>query len=934
MLDSDCDALTCEFVDNPNVSSGLECSCECSETYTISGFVRKDGDGLQGATISAGSEEVVSGVNGAFTITNVCSGVTQVIASDQDGGCPTVKEIPALSEDTSSLAIELECTCVENECYYDDNAYCQEGELIDYPDLSDEEQWNEYCVERCSDDEDCHEDLCINNDGTCLEECSSTPSDDNYDSDCACSMAQNGVCPPGCTQANDIDCKDYMTPDCGDRRISYPYESCDYGKNEEGPYDGQFSYCSEEHCDDCNCDSLSGCGNFILEAGEACEIGMMCSNGSACTACTCGGTGCTASLGVPALKVNYSIKVRSMLLNWSIDAGCAPAVMSFDVHRCTKLVSTSCLSKEEFNPVAQGLLGTKLSFTDSSADQGTTNCYFVRATYKPGAGPAPTDSLIVCQSSGSFFCMERAGNTGEFCLYNKRSSCNSNNNIDMIEDCSATENYCMGPDRDGVTSCSSQGVCDICNGLYGSYSNLDLIVPTEDSEEGAFKFCSYNGQFNRAVVSGCYLDRTKTLFDAFRYCANVASCYDYKSQEACVYNDDDPASDPCGKNQGCEWNWLDQGQKELGGVCRPTNPLMQNCLFCDDPKYNWLTPICTQFSCSLFGEKCNYLGREAGSTTCSDTPAAKCGDYKDYDNPNEACIGPEAGTPVAVDVQYDSNLSRISGTNVVTQRSNDVLGLGKCYWDSTNQLCLRNADNLPVTDFQKGTGADCNASRDYYCEADFTDPNTTILPSGLGSLYPADLRIRFSVDDNYPMSKIKTYFCIDTKECYPDQLADKGEYREIMDTSGQFTAYYYSVDPAKNLEPVKSTVIIVDVDPPVIDITDPADAESFPTNQALITIEGTVDTDARYVCANNTVTKKQVCINSCAFEQQVKKMGCFSVDTGEFTMTLNITNSTSINATRNIVFYAEDFAGNKYSSTMLGILFDIQPPSIPNIIIY
>lgn len=286
-----------------------------------------------------------------------------------------------------------------------------------------------------------------------------------------------------------------------------------------------------------------------------------------------------------------------------------------------------------------------------------------------------------------------------------------------------------------------------------------------------------------------------------------------------------------------------------------------------------------------------------------------------------------------VDAQYDSNLTRVSGTNAVTEKSNDVLGLGKCYWDSTNSLCLRNADNLPVTDFQKGTGADCNSSRDYMCEADFRNPITTLLPSGSG-LYPADLRIRFIVEDNYPMGRIKTYFCIDNKECYPDQLAENGEYRELRDESGPFTAYYYSVDPAKNLEVVKSTMIIIDVDPPVIDITDPADAESFPTNQPEITIEGVVATDAKYVCANNTATKKVVCINSCAFDQAINKMECFSDKTGEFEMTINIGNSTGLNATRNVIFYSEDFAGNKYSNTLLGILFDIEPPTTPTIVIY
>lgn len=912
-LDTSCDAA-CEFVENPDLSSLQICSCDCENTYTISGIVKRNNQGIQGATVSIGSESTTSGTGGVFMIANVCEGESVVLAQSSDGSCSKSTALSEpLADDISNFIINLDCTCVENTCYFDQNAYCQGGQLVTY-DLTIASQNYSYCVQRCSEDEDCGSDSCVNNDGSCLAECSATPSAENYDSDCVCSSTQNGVCPVGCSESNDVDCKDFMSPSCGDGMVFYPYESC-----EDNPLEGQFSYCSKDSCDECNCDSLFGCGNFILEAGEACEIGMKCSDGSDCTACVCGGAGCSGVLATPFLSVNYSSQTKSTMLKWTLDAKCAPAVQSFDVYKCKKVVAADCTSKIIGFDLAVGgaqLTKDKFNFTDLVM-QNTNYCYFVRASYRDSSIP-DSDSLIKCQASGDDFCMDRPGDTSEHCIGNKRIKCKPDNNIQTLQDCSVNSSYCMGPDRDGITSCSALGVCDVCNGLFGSYSNLDLTVRVlESTGTTALKYCSPEVP-GADLVAGCYLDHTRTLFDAFRYCANVASCYDYKSQDACL-----DSSDPCGKNKGCEWVWM--SETELGGICRPANKLIQNCRLCDDPKYNWITPICTPATCSLFGENCNYQGLDFSSVSCSDTPTARCPQY----TTEQACTG---GTPVSVDAQYDANRTRISGTNALTHRSNDVLDLGKCYWDSTNVRCLRNADNLPVN-FQQNTGFDCNTSTNFACEADFRDPVTTILPSGSG-IYPADVRIKFTVSDNYPLAQINTYFCIDNKPCYPDRLADKGEYRELRSASGRFTVYYYSVDPAKNLEVIKNTTILVDVDPPIIELTDPADAESFPTNQQDVTVKGLVPTDARYVCANNTATKKTVCANNCALKQVINKIPCFSETTGEFTMTINIGNSTGINATRNIIFYSEDFAGNKYSNTLLGILYDIVPPSAPTIIIY
>jgi len=278
------------------------------------------------------------------------------------------------------------------------------------------------------------------------------------------------------------------------------------------------------------------------------------------------------------------------------------------------------------------------------------------------------------------------------------------------------------------------------------------------------------------------------------------------------------------------------------------------------------------------------------------------------------------------------NNVRVNGSHALSP-SNDELGLGKCYFDFVNKRCLRNADNVSIN-YSANTGFDC-ASNDYYCESDFSNPVTIIIPNSMG-LYPADVTIRFAVQDNYPSSKLSTYFCISSTHCYPNNLATNGVYSERIPASGRYYVYYYSVDPAKNLEVVRNITILVDADAPVIDLIDPANASDFVTNQVILTVKGKTTLDAAYVCANNLVTKKTVCINNCAnpaLVNGIKKMDCFSDATGIFDLPINLNGTSNVNSARDIIFYSEDFVGNKYNNTMYGIIYDIEPPSAPTILI-
>jgi hypothetical protein len=237
---------------------------------------------------------------------------------------------------------------------------------------------------------------------------------------------------------------------------------------------------------------------------------------------------------------------------------------------------------------------------------------------------------------------------------------------------------------------------------------------------------------------------------------------------------------------------------------------------------------------------------------------------------------------------------------------------------------MRDADGLRAN-FSTGKGFDC-ADRDSFCESDFDSPVTTLIPSSFG-LYPADARIRYVVSDDYPASSIKTYFCLSSGSCYPTATA-QGAIQVSVGTSGSYNLYYYSEDPAKNLEVVRKVALDFDAEPPIIDLISPANASDFPTNQQNFTIKLKTAPDARYLCANNTLTRQTQCFNSCSLAA-----GNCIPSTGMLDITIHLGGATGLNATRNIVLYSEDFAGNKYQNTMMGIMLDIEPPRAPVIYI-
>jgi hypothetical protein len=790
----------------------------------------------------------------------------------------------------------------------DNDSYCDLDHVLHEFDLSILDQKKEYCTYCAAEDDACGDfRLCRAGDGACPLSC--TPSND---ADCACNAdAKNGYCPASCNENTDADCKVDYPLVCGDGYVFKPFESCEPGPpSGQALKPGQVSYCSGSSCVNCNCVNNNKCGNGAVDPGEDCDCGIdgWCADGSRCTGCKLATT-CSVAAKKPVLNADYEAANERIVLKWAVSADCMPD--DFSVFYCSRSGTASCTPDSSVVDHT-----SEREFVFSSVTP-LTNYRFVAIAHYSNPG-ADVDSAVVSVKTGDERCLNEEPQY-QFCVEQKVSKC-EDGVVKTIEDCATKSMFCA-ENAWHQASCYASDGCSLCNGLYGSFGKY---LPLSVLLESTTYWCSDN----EPLLSGCYFDKTRQLFKAYRSCGSVKSCYDLKSRDACE-------AGVCSfTRDSCEWATIPT-IPSIGGVCRPKDSALQDCALCDNPEYNWLSPICTPEACGLFGA-CYYQGAES-KIKCASNSVTSCKTYASEDK----CVGFGTNSrDVRLDVTYNSSRSRIGGSNAVTQGSADEFGLGKCFW-LPGFGCLRDADGLRADPSIGGDmGLDCG-NADFKCEGDFGAPITSV---NVTSPSQASPKIYYRVTDSvYDASAIQTFFCIvpsSSPRCYPDELGSSSGYMKYyqsntLDVSNTYTLYYYSMDPAKNLEEIKNVSLVVDADIPFIDLLYPTTEGAFAVSSVNVSVYGRTDLDVWRICANNTAIKKGVCIKKCGLVGASNPPFCINND-GYFNMTIPVANAGttgSASTPRNILFEAEDFAHNTYRNTLLGILYDIVPPSHPTIVV-
>ncbi|HSU73226.1 MAG TPA: hypothetical protein VLJ21_05255 [Candidatus Binatia bacterium] len=518
---------------------------------------------------------------------------------------------------------------------------------------------------------------------------------------------------------------------------------------------------------------------------------------------------------------------RAIKLSWN-------QVCVADAYVISRCTGTSC---SNFQQVA--IIGPASSFIDGSPELrwNTAYTYKVIAKYSiQGDSPPATKSVntgdLECENQYGLesFCISSAyynsfktylqtyGYAGDpataasafvnfdsavsavfFTKFNKAAACDVDNKLSIILPCDAGT-ICVAQ---GLTpSCRSPGPCDPNEGIFGLGATVDQCEGTAGNE------------------NYCFLDRSQTSVDTCYICNQGLNCYDYKSKGACERNN-------CGLG-ACEW--VDTFSDVGSGVC--VDKRFNNCAWCDKqgtagaPTYNSYNNVfdqCTPqkaIALSTPEHQCFYTNGQA-----SDCSTVTCKDY----TPGQ-CSSPQG----AIQLNPD---------NSIANPSTDPCGIKVCQYDSSvplnnNPGCHKNADATPLTSYWP----DCGVN-DPVCERDYFPALTTLIPTGsagkydyldvrlwersnateFGHLVQPSQQLQFCVKQCD--SKIPEYvnwgvfFCAGAQGGTPctnfvatnftqlnfnDLELKQGNTTLLTMSPGWNTLRYYSKDPNKNLEVIKT----------------------------------------------------------------------------------------------------------------------------------
>ena len=350
--------------------------------------------------------------------------------------------------------------------------------------------------------------------------------------------------------------------------------------------------------------------------------------------------------------------------------------------------------------------------------------------------------------------------------------------------CSARQNEICVADERGPR-CIVQENCGI------NFDPFGLFATQNTCEQGLLpKYCFYDK--SQTVVNMCYS------------CSPRMSCYDYKTEETCQ-------RDNCGAGQ-CQWH---NTIPDLGiGVCVDRNKA--NCEYCNSTgapdlqnKFTSLWDQCTEQKSNALSTLSNICFYDKDFKISKSCDEVSCQDYT-----RDQCNSPANGITLNSD-------------NSLQSASNDVCHLRVCEFHDTTG-CVKNADGNTGPGFQ-----DCLPGNTA-CERDYFPPITTLIPEGTaGKVEKLTIKIfdkknkTSSPQDYAGRTNYKTYLCVQTptQTCtqatqYPTQvetnelLLKNGELkngRTVLTTinPGQTSIYYYSRDPANNIETVKNISVVV-----------------------------------------------------------------------------------------------------------------------------
>lgn len=546
------------------------------------------------------------------------------------------------------------------------------------------------------------------------------------------------------------------------------------------------------------------CGNNAVDLYEECDGTIDTRAEGARTDCQnlCGASGsdrpcrcpltCVQNPAAPILqKADPQPGQKKIALSWTLPVtSCQPNYVF--VQRC----EGECNADSNWQQISSSLLVN--TFIDELFAYNQAYSYRIGAYYEKSSNFAATKySNIIFVGAIDEFCIKTnaASTRILFCKDLWTVQCNAKNQVEAIFDCGLrTNGVCI------AGQCKTQGLCDACSKPFGIF-----LEPS----------CG----------TTCYKDSGRFSVDSYFQCKGVASCYDYKSRNACNLNS-------CAV-PACEWMASESTELSIG-VCRPRNLLYQDCGKCTQPN-NPLLGGCDAEMCSAVGADCYYTNHH----NCINKLDMACVYYVAEDE----CVGAQKQA-LSLDLQYDDVGNVVSGQNKIAALSDDMQKLGRCRW---TDRCIKDAD----ADNAKDCNDNFNNAADLKCQSDNVAPQTFVREV---PVMPSNIELPVSVFDNvYSGSDITTYYVIAKEWTYPTYAVRNSKIIKTIAADDFYILTYYSEDKAHNLEEVKSMRFFVDGQAPTVtvdyDYTPVETGEDNWTSKVDVAIKATDNVDSLVACS-------------------------------------------------------------------------------------
>ncbi len=785
-------------------------------------------------------------------IINTCSEQGHYCCSPDNGQGTTYSELTC----PSGLQCYDSCSnsnteCTPNTCYSNQNAYCNSSGQFIYYDLTDPDNYTEYCDLCFNYDLDCNQVLCVPDgcNGICPDACS--PEEDPDCGGGACDYDQNLWCNGSWTNNEfcqhcpaDESCN--INPVCGDSEITPGFEDCEFTDSNFNEVVQESScvlaYCGTPDSDHpCKCVNPNyQCENNQIDANEQCETDDGCPMGYSCQNCQCVQE-CNSN--------NIEFTAQRVMCNNTVQLIATINCQINDIEEISFKLRT---------PAGDNTLIT-LPFIPS------VSSYHYDYSLNPTQSNTDLTFIVVLKKSSSQITQEVTLNTGALeCMF--PNSYFSSPNTCAIGECDGNSIIRCEQGEQGpvfsITPCSDGTHCQEnlqtneveCHATQPLSQCLTCAMPfgiffNPEKELSSTLTCE------SLLYDSCFFDVDYGPIDTVRSCLDINSCYDYKSSSSCENN-------PCRLTLNCTWKpYNNQTGK---GVCVPKQSVFQECNNALSPKYNnvflftnesaspGISPNrTTKRVCSLFGD-CFYIFKIAPTNNmisknqCKNLDQLECSDFLT----EQECTN---------NSQYILNT-----TNFQTESysQNLISNKAKCVWVSgTHSRCIRDAnldgneDKYTNQNFFFGSYA--TVINQVSALRDFIAPQTTLSPISTDINNPVvfgeNILIDIQKTDNlWSINNITTYYCyLLLNNANQDQTNPKGDVSplSIIDSTrckipsnfntdnhnfvsnwtqadsninfqtnneGKYLIYYFSVDKSLNIEAINYTYVYSNLSKPRI----------------------------------------------------------------------------------------------------------------------